>query len=805
MEGEDDDDKDDQDFRPLPVAEGADAIQTLEGRIMGSPQFMAPEQAEGRINDIGERSDIYALGGILYNILTLSPPVDGENAYEILEKIRQGQITPPSSSYNRAASPPALRGAPTDPPTIILLHCPGRRIPEALSAVTMKALALRPEHRYQTVAELQQDLAAYQGGFATSAEQAGTWKLLSLAIKRRKTEFSLAAAGLVVIGVLAAGFMWKVTSTLGELRRTAPTFHRQALALIEEQKFDEALQRISYALTLAPKEPEFYVLKANLLQSLLRLPEARDAYVHALKLQPSHQPAQASRQLTEALLARHQGKSELRSEDLEQMRALMLAQGRSAEALAVAQRMGKQTQDAFAYWQGVLDKAGWKGTVSKDENNRLRFESSPDNAAGDLSPFRGMPLSQLVIGSGTVSNLDPLKGMLLERLQVESGDLIQDLGPLKGMPLASFYVGRGAISDLSPLKGMPLKTLQFQHCTNLADLRPLKGLRLEQLHFYTTYVSDLNPLQGMPLTQFDIINGANINDLSPLRGMPLTLLRLGCPKLADIGVLQGMPLTYVEISASQVSDISSLRGMKLTLLGLGATKVADFSPIKGMPLSYLWVQGTKFSDMSLLQDMPLTSLNLSSTRVTDLSVLHGMRLEELILSEVKVKDLGPLAGMPLASLQASFTLISDISALKGAPLKQLSLGNTAVADISAARGASLTELDLSSTPVRDISAVQGAPLASVYLQNSSVADISGLYGAPLKVLLMHNCRKLQDLSPLAECRQLEYLTLPPLHKDIEFLRSLPNLKRLGYTLPRAGWEQVPTPAEFWKAYDARKR
>src|SRR5262249_7278354 len=43
-----------------------DPIRTLEGRVMGSPSFMAPEQAEGRNNDIDERTDIYALGGILY-------------------------------------------------------------------------------------------------------------------------------------------------------------------------------------------------------------------------------------------------------------------------------------------------------------------------------------------------------------------------------------------------------------------------------------------------------------------------------------------------------------------------------------------------------------------------------------------------------------------------------------------------------------------------------------------------------------------------------------------------------------------
>ena len=67
---------------------------------------------------------------------------------------------------------------------IKLAHCPEGKVPEALSAVAMKALATRREARYQTVEELQQDLVAYQGGFVTSAEEAGMGKRLWLAFLR---------------------------------------------------------------------------------------------------------------------------------------------------------------------------------------------------------------------------------------------------------------------------------------------------------------------------------------------------------------------------------------------------------------------------------------------------------------------------------------------------------------------------------------------------------------------------------------------------------------------------------------------
>ncbi|MGB0578501.1 MAG: hypothetical protein ACPGVU_02260 [Limisphaerales bacterium] len=194
-------DGDEQD-RGVRVGGPMDQVQlTMEGAVMGTPNFMSPEQAAGKISELDPRSDIFSLGGVLYSILTLRPPVRGSSMEEILGKVQSGTIVEPTQ-YNSPGliekARASLSGELAEASDVVKVpHCPNGKVPARMSAVVMKALRKDPERRYQAVEDFSADVSAYQGGFATSADEAGLFTLLHLFIQRHRTIAIVIAIGLI--------------------------------------------------------------------------------------------------------------------------------------------------------------------------------------------------------------------------------------------------------------------------------------------------------------------------------------------------------------------------------------------------------------------------------------------------------------------------------------------------------------------------------------------------------------------------------------------------------------------------------
>ena len=149
--------------------------QTQSGAIMGTPSYMAPEQAEGRIHDMGPAVDIYALGAILYEMLTGRPPFRGPTLMATLELVRSREPEPPGRSN---------------------AHCP-----RDLETICLKCLEKEPGRRYASALALAQDLERFRAGEPILARPEGTLRRLGRRLRRRRVPI---AAGVVVAAALAA-------------------------------------------------------------------------------------------------------------------------------------------------------------------------------------------------------------------------------------------------------------------------------------------------------------------------------------------------------------------------------------------------------------------------------------------------------------------------------------------------------------------------------------------------------------------------------------------------------------------------
>ena len=130
------------------------------------------------------------------------------------------------------------------------------------------------------------------------------------------------------------------------------------------------------------------------------------------------------------------------------------------------------------------------------------------------------------------------------------GRLVADLSE----PVIEVNLWNTSITDLAPLKGMPIKRLELTGADRITDLAPLEGMPLRLLRLaFADGVTDLSPLRGMPLAILDLRGAVGITDLSPLRGMPLTQLVLrGVKGITDLSPLKGIDPSIVRGASDEL-------------------------------------------------------------------------------------------------------------------------------------------------------------------------------------------------------------------------------------------------------------
>jgi serine/threonine protein kinase len=163
----------------LQPSSGSSYVQTQAGTAVGTPAYMSPEQAAGRLEDLGPASDVYSLGATLYAVVTGHPPFAGEIG-DVLRNVEAGEFTPP----NQVA----------------------KAVPAALDAVIRKAMSRRKEDRYPTATALAQEIENVLADEPVSAfAEPISMKTKRWARKHPGTVAAVAATVLVGVFGLSAG------------------------------------------------------------------------------------------------------------------------------------------------------------------------------------------------------------------------------------------------------------------------------------------------------------------------------------------------------------------------------------------------------------------------------------------------------------------------------------------------------------------------------------------------------------------------------------------------------------------------
>ncbi len=498
---------------------------TRYGTVMGTPGFMAPEQAEGRLEAINQRTDIYSLGAILYHILTLRAPFTGGGP-EVLAQVKAGQITPPAKLADQ-------------PNAAVLVHCPERRVPEALAAVAMEALACDPAKRYPAVEALQRDIAAWQSGYAPRAEHAGRLRQFRLSI-RRNGPLAAAASIIVLLGV-ALGWQHlrhqhHRSEDAARLQRTAPICHQQAGDLMAAGNFTGAQAAAQLAHDLHPLPAHTHRL-ARVHLALMQPAKAVDV-LEAMN-EPGPFGAQAlklARGLIRDFEKFNQGALPLHA--MSRVHRWQTQQRLAPDARHTAAWIEREKLAVWKRGTAAMKTVGLSGRLKRDAFGYLDINLSGTQTR-NLKPFAGLPVSVLNLWRTRVHDLRPLAGMPLRQLYL-AYTAVDDLSPLNGLPLQSLTVAFAPVKVLQPLQGMPLVYLHLSG-TQVTDLAPLKDMPLRALHLDRTPVTDLKPLAGLPVKELRLDGCEELRDLTAL-AQCTELEVLVLPRdHGEIGFLRNLP------------------------------------------------------------------------------------------------------------------------------------------------------------------------------------------------------------------------------------------------------------------------
>jgi WD40 repeat protein len=210
---------------------------TATGAVMGTPSYMAPEQASGKQASVGPAADIHALGAILYELLTGRPPFRAATAMDTLLQVLSDEAVPPSQM--------ALK------------------TPRDLETICLKCLQKEPRRRYASALELAEDLHRFQAGEPIRARPVSAWERAVKWAKRRPAVAALSALSALLALVGLSLVLWQWREAVGARRQAEAAEGREREKAAAEASAREAAVQAQQQETEARRQAETQLYLSN--------------------------------------------------------------------------------------------------------------------------------------------------------------------------------------------------------------------------------------------------------------------------------------------------------------------------------------------------------------------------------------------------------------------------------------------------------------------------------------------------------------------------------------------------------------
>ena len=252
-----------------------DSSQTRTGAILGTPSYMSPEQANGLTHQIGPAADQYALGAILYELLTGRPPFQGTRVLDTLDQVRKKEPVPPSQLQPK--------------------------VPRDLETICLKCLEKDPARRYADVALLAADLEHFRAGEPIVARPVSHPERLWRLCMRHKMVAGLSAtvAGLFVVAAVGGTAQAVLISQKNQtLTLTNSQLDEARAAAVARQLEAEKKQKLAERAAIAANVQNQHAVETEV--KMLGLLESRLKFVPGLQDVRSEMLTQAIKNLDDA-------------------------------------------------------------------------------------------------------------------------------------------------------------------------------------------------------------------------------------------------------------------------------------------------------------------------------------------------------------------------------------------------------------------------------------------------------------------------------------------------------------------------